>query len=265
MEGSFSVDDFPMNYSTSPVSLLNGEAQGYERAVLPATPKGQEAQKTMQWRAVLFDLDGTLLDTLEDLASAVNRVLSSRGFPTHPSDAYRFFAGDGSWNMIKRALPDGVNNETVEQLVAEYKDEYSRHWADQTRPYPGICALLEGLGEMHLKTAVLTNKYQEFAELVIERFFPADTLHPVIGMQDGLPLKPDPAGAFLAARTLSVDPGRILYVGDSNVDMRTALGAGMYPVGVLWGFRPARELEQTGARLLLKEPEELLDFIRLSN
>jgi phosphoglycolate phosphatase len=222
-----------------------------------------EAQ-TMQWRAVLFDLDGTLLDTLTDLASAVNRVLASRGLPTHPAEAFRFFAGNGSWNMLKRALPEGTGEEIIAQCVAEYRSDYARHWADHTKPYPGIVALLEGIREMGLRTAVLTNKYQEFAELTISRYFPDDNLHPIIGMRDDLPLKPDPEGALLAARMLSVDPGQILYLGDSNVDMRTALSAGMYPVGVLWGFRTARELEETGARLLLKEPEELLDFIRLS-
>jgi phosphoglycolate phosphatase len=218
----------------------------------------------MQWRAVLFDLDGTLLDTLEDLASSVNRVITSRGFPAHPLQSFRFFAGEGAWNMIQRALPEGTPSETVAACLAEYKVDYGSHWADHTRPYPGIPALLEGLGEMNLKTAVLTNKYQEFAELTVRRFFPGFILDPVIGMREGLPLKPDPAGALTAARMLAVEPDQVIYLGDSDVDMHTAHNAGMFPVGVLWGFRGGRELEESGAKLLLKEPEELLDLIRLS-
>jgi phosphoglycolate phosphatase len=219
----------------------------------------------MPWRAVLFDLDGTLLDTVEDLAGAVNRTIASQGFPTHPADAFRFFAGDGPRNMVARALPDGTPDEVIERCVAEYRQDYAQHWDVATRPYPGIPALLEGLGAIGFKAAVLTNKYQEFAELMVTRYFPDTVMHPVIGYRKGFALKPDPAGAVLAASAMGTAPEEILYLGDSGVDMMTALGAGMYPVGVLWGFRPAAELEAAGARLLLKEPEELLDFIRLSS
>jgi phosphoglycolate phosphatase len=219
----------------------------------------------MPWRAVLFDLDGTLLDTIEDLAGAVNRIIAPLGFPTHPAEAFRFFAGDGPRAMVARALPKGTQEEVIERCVAEFRRDYAEHWDVSTRPYPGIAALLEGLCEMGLKTAVLTNKYQDFAELMIARYFPDNSMHPVIGYKRGLPLKPDPTGALLAARSMGTATGDILYLGDSNVDMQVACSAGMYPVGVLWGFRPAAELEGAGARLLLKEPEELLDFIRLSS
>ncbi|MFP4072004.1 MAG: HAD family hydrolase [Desulfovibrionales bacterium] len=221
------------------------------------------SKNARQFKAVLFDLDGTLLDTLKDMADSMNRVLRENGFPEHPVDNYRFYVGDGSWKLVFRALPEEHRDDaTVERCLEAYKTVYAQHWAVATRPYPGVAAMLDGLAGQGVKTAVFTNKYQGFAEQTIERFLPGNALHPVVGIKDGTPHKPDPLGALAAAKTLGFAPGEFLYLGDSGVDMLTATRAGMYPVGALWGFRPEQELRENGAQTLIRRPEEMLDFFR---
>jgi phosphoglycolate phosphatase len=212
----------------------------------------------MKYKGVIFDLDGTLLDSLEDLANCVNQVLKCHGFPSHALEKYRYFVGDGMYNLLLRALPCEQRQDSfIKQCVTEMKGEYARHWADKTRPYQEIPQLLQGLQEKGLKLAVLSNKPDEFAKIVVARFFPGQFVQ-VVGEGAGIPKKPNPQGALAVAETMQISPRELLYLGDTNTDMQTAVAAGMFPVGVLWGFREAAELEASGAKVLIEKPLDLL-------
>jgi phosphoglycolate phosphatase len=214
------------------------------------------------YQAVIFDLDGTLLDTLEDLGDAVNRVLSARGLPVHPMDAYRFFVGDGVAMLITRALPaDKRDAETVRSCLEAFRADYDRHWNVKTRPYDGVAALLDALTARGLKLAILSNKPHAFARRCVREFLPNWSFAAVFGQRDGVPLKPDPAGALAIAHALGIPPAACLYLGDTAVDIKTAIAAGMTPVGVLWGFRPAEELRASGAQVLIEQPSEVLGLL----
>jgi phosphoglycolate phosphatase len=209
------------------------------------------------FRAVLFDLDGTLADTLADLANAVNHALATLGLPPHPQPAYRYFVGDGARNLITRALPPD-RQDLVEPALARMRAHYDAHCFDETRLYPGIPELVAELHRRRYKLAVFSNKPDEFTKRMVAHYFPTNPFDTVLGHITGIPLKPDPAGAFRIAADLGVPTTHWLYLGDTNTDMLTARAAGMYPVGVLWGFRDRAELEATGARTILAQPGELL-------
>ena len=213
----------------------------------------------MQYRAVIFDLDGTLLDTLQDLAWSMNQVLQHLGFPKHPPEAYKYFVGDGMTNLARRALPASERrDEVVAQAAEALRAEYSRHWQKQTRPYPGIVELLQTLGRQEIKLGILTNKPDNFAKEMVSAYFPEIPFAMVLGAQPNRPLKPDPAGARIIAREFAVAPAAMVFVGDSGNDMQTAVAAGMYAAGALWGFRTMDELCAAGAQILLQEPADLL-------
>ena len=217
------------------------------------------------FKAVLFDLDGTLLDTLEDLGASVNRVLARAGLPVHPIDAYRYFVGEGAGMLVERSLPPERRQPAeVERFLAEYRAEYERSWAQTTRPYDGIPELLHALAERGLKLAVLSNKPDADTKNVISHFFPDVPFSVVRGQVEGVPVKPDKAGALLVAEQLSIAPADFLYLGDTKVDMTCACSAGMNPVGVLWGFRTAQELLDNGAKVLIAHPMESSGYNRLS-
>ncbi|WP_319588368.1 HAD family hydrolase [uncultured Desulfobulbus sp.] len=216
----------------------------------------------MRYQAVLFDLDGTLLDTLEDLAAAANRVLAARGLPVHPVDAFRTFVGDGLKTLVERILPENQRStERILELVASFEEEYAQSWHERSAPYPGIAGLLDRLTAQGLRLSILSNKPDPFTRLCVQQLLPHWTFDPLLGQRPGVPKKPDPSAALEVARLLGLMPAEILYVGDSGVDMRTALSAGMEAVGVLWGFRTADELRQAGAHHLIAQPEELLPLI----
>jgi phosphoglycolate phosphatase len=214
------------------------------------------------YQAVIFDLDGTLLDTLEDIGDAVNRVLSARGFPVHPIDAYRFFVGNGVAILITRALPEDKRDaETVRSCLDAYRADYSRHWKVKTRLFDGVCAMLDALTTRGLKLAILSNKPYDSTQECVREFLSTWSFDAVIGQREGVPLKPDPAGALAIAHTLGIPPAACLYLGDTAVDIKTAIAAGMTPVGALWGFRPAEELRASGADILVEQPIEILGLL----
>ena len=216
----------------------------------------------MRYKAVLFDLDGTLLDTLEDLAIAANRVLAAQGLPEHPVEAYRYFVGEGVQTLVERILPATLCSPTVvAEMVAAFQKEYGKIWHDRSRPYPGIPQMLDSLAASGLRFSVLSNKPDAFTRLCVQQLLPRWTFDPLLGQRPGVPKKPDPAAALEIARLMGLAPTEILYVGDTAVDMQTANRAGMDAVGVLWGFRTADELQAAGAQSLITQPDELLALI----
>ena len=216
----------------------------------------------MNYKAVLFDLDGTLLDTLEDIARSMNAVLTNAGFPAHPVEAYRGFVGEGIANLVRRALPERCADErTVQKHVSAMIDEYGRRWAEHTRPYPEIPELLHALTARKFKMAVLSNKMDSFTRDMVKNLLADWQFEEVLGAQPSIPRKPDPAGALLISRQCGVLPEEFLYLGDSNTDMQTAVNAGMYPVGALWGFQSADQLLAAGAQKLIAKPLELLTLL----
>jgi len=213
----------------------------------------------MSYKAVLFDLDGTLLDTLEDLANAGNRVLAEQSLPVHPVDAYRYFVGAGIASLAERILPESHRQpQIIAATVAEFERVYAESWYSCTIPYAGVPEMLDQLVANGLQLAILSNKPDGFTRLCVEKLLPQWHFKPIFGQRPGVPKKPDPAAALEAAQLLNCSPSEILYVGDTSIDMRTARSAGMDPVGVLWGFRGADELKAAGADWLINHPQELL-------
>jgi len=216
----------------------------------------------MKYRAVLFDLDGTLLDTLDDLADSMNAALGRLGFPSHEVVAYKYFVGDGIINMARRALPEEHRDEvTVARCARLLREEYAKRWADKARPYDGIPELLDALSERGIRMAVLSNKPDDFTRICVSRLLSGWRFEAVVGVSDSVPPKPDPKGALEVAARLHIPPGGFLYLGDTNTDVKTAVAAGMYPVGALWGFRTADELLANGARVLIEKPGDLLELL----
>ena len=192
----------------------------------------------MPYKAVLFDLDGTLLNTLEDLANAGNSVLAELSFPTHPVDAYRYFVGAGLATLMARILPENQRQpETVAAAMRIFERIYSKTWHDRTAPYTGVPEMLSQLVEAGVQVAILSNKPHDFTLLCVEKMLPQWPFRPIFGQREGVAKKPDPAGALEAAEHLGCTPHEVLYVGDTSIDMHTARAAGMDSVGVLWGFR----------------------------
>lgn len=208
------------------------------------------------YRAVLFDLDGTLTNTLEDIAFAMNRALRLHGLPEHPVDAYRYMVGDGAKVLAQRAV--GERAELAGEVQRTYQSYYQEHNLERTRPYEGVPELLEALQTQGVKLCVFSNKPHADTCRVVAHFFPQISFAVVRGQVEGVPVKPDPAGALAVAEEAGVAPEDFLYLGDTNVDMRCALRAGMHPVGVTWGFRTAEELRAAGAERLLNHPLELM-------
>ena len=221
-----------------------------------------DQKRSIRPQAVLFDLDGTLLDTLEDLGNAMNRVLAKAGFWTHPLDTYRDFIGQGFVWLVTQALPPSERNDsTIHHCIEALREEYGRMWNVRTRTYDGVGEMLDALADRGVRMAVLSNKPDDFTKRCVAELLSGWTFDLVLGQRDGVPPKPDPAGALEVARELSLPPAAFLYLGDSAIDMKTAVAAGMFPVGVLWGFRPVEELEKGGAQALIREPMEILGLL----
>jgi phosphoglycolate phosphatase len=219
----------------------------------------------MKFKAVIFDLDGTLLDTLEDLGDAMNRVLKDSGFPVHDLQAYKTFVGEGIEVLVRRALPaDSLSEEVIRRSVKVFREEYRQRWDRKTKPYEGIPEMLDALTAMGLPMSILSNKQHDFSQAVVSRLLARWSFKMVLGARAEVPKKPDPAGACEIAAALNIPPEGFLYLGDTAIDMKTAVAAGMFPVGALWGFRTAAELTANGAQILIEKPMDL-PIIALSN
>ena len=216
----------------------------------------------MQYKAAIFDLDGTLIDSLADLADSANEMLASYGFPTHPIEPFRYFVGNGSRKLIERVLPEEKRTPAfIDEALAKYKGIYGKNILTKTRPYAGILEMLAALRQQRIPLGLCTNKHQEAAAAIVRELFPAGTFQQVIGDRSGYPRKPDPTTALEIAAALGAEPAETAYLGDSLVDMQTAVNAGFLPVGVLWGFREKAELVEHGAAVLLEKPAELLEKV----
>ncbi len=214
------------------------------------------------YKAVMFDLDGTLLDTLTDLANAGNATMESQGFPAHPVAAYRQLVGDGLAKLIERILPpDRRDPELMATCRGLMKQAYATRWRENTVPYPGIRELLDALASTGIPLAILSNKPDEFLQVMVKELLPDWAFVMVRGALPDVPIKPDPTAALDMLDQLGVTPSQCLYVGDTNTDMQTAVNAGMFPVGVTWGFRDEQELIQSGAGAVLHCPGDLMSLL----
>ena len=218
----------------------------------------------LRFKAILFDLDGTLLDTLRDLADSMNAVLGRHDMNTFPVDDYRFFVGKGLRELIRCVLPeDKISEQTIDEFLIAMRFEYSKRWADNSKPYPGVPELLDELQKINLSMAVLSNKADEFTQVMVRTLLPKWEFQSIRGLKDGLPAKPDPTSALQIAHELKIQPSDFIYLGDTGIDMQTANAAGMYAVGALWGFRTAEELRVNGAKILIKSPLQVLELFNL--
>lgn len=216
----------------------------------------------MRFSAILFDLDGTLLNTLGDIADSANRVLKGLDLPTHDIDDYRHFIGNGIEMLMKRALPESRRDEaTITSSTHSFRSIYSRHWNVHSKPYDGVLDMLKKLAGRHLKLAVLSNKPDDLTKKCVSELLPDCPFDMVLGHHSAIAPKPDPAGANRIAEAIDVPSEQILFVGDSAVDMETANAAGMYPVGALWGFRSLEELRDNGAKVLIRHPLDVLPLV----
>ena len=219
-----------------------------------------------KYKAAVFDLDGTTANTLENLAFCANSVIAEFGLAPVETEKYRYFVGDGSRVQMQRLLAysgrySGIEDELfLEEVFSRYLEFLSEHCADGVEPYEGMPELLADLNRAGIKCVVFSNKPHKQACKVISSIYPEGTFVEVLGQMDSYPRKPDPAGAFMLAEKLNVSPSECLYAGDTNTDMKTGKAAGMYTVGVLWGFRDRDELEKAGADIIVSTPAEILEL-----
>lgn len=212
------------------------------------------------YKHVIFDLDGTLLNTIDDLAGTGNHVCTLHGWPTHTVDAFKLMVGNGIPKLVERFAPQGTSQEVLDQAFQEFMDWYGVHKEDKTAPYAGMPEVTKALREAGVSIAVLSNKADVMAGPVVEHYYPG--IFPVVqGALPGLPTKPDPTLLHKLMDRLGATKEDTLFVGDSNVDIRTAKNGGLTGCGVLWGFRSREELEAAGADVIVSTPQELLDLI----
>lgn len=216
----------------------------------------------LKFSYVIFDLDGTILDTLEDLADATNWVCAQHGWPVHPLEAYKGFVGNGAGKLLERVTPSIVEltPELRRTLMAEFSQRYTAHSANKTHAYEGMPQALARLKAAGVRMAVLTNKPHAAAGPIVERYYPG-VFDAVQGAVVGAPLKPDPTVLLALLERLGASKDETLFVGDSNVDIRTGKNAGLAACGVLWGFRTRAELTAEGADFIAQRPEELAELV----
>lgn len=214
-------------------------------------------------KLVIFDLDGTLLNSLQDLAASTNYALRRHGYPTHELPAYRYFVGNGINKLLERALPESERTEeNMLKIREDFVAYYAEHKADFTAPYDGICELLRELKRREMLLAVASNKYHSATVALIPEYFGEGLFDFVYGQRDGVPIKPDPTIVFDIMKEAGVTQDEVLYVGDSGVDMQTAVNSGVASVGVTWGFRDREELLKNGASCIADQPWEIVKFIK---
>jgi len=214
----------------------------------------------MIYKGIIFDLDGTLVNSLEDLADSMNSVLKSYDYPIHSYEAYKNFIGSGIKSLVSKALPEAsVNEELIETCFNSMIEIYRVNCTHKTKPYNGIIELLDQLISRNIKLGVLSNKSDEFTKKIVASIFP-DYFEYVVGLSTKTPKKPNPFGALEISKNLGLKPEQLIFVGDTEIDMETANNAKMFSVGVLWGFRSKEKLISAGAKMVISNPLDLLQF-----
>lgn len=213
-------------------------------------------------KAVLFDLDGTLVNSLADLAASANYALSVMGYPTHETEKYKYFVGDGMPKLIERVLPESERTAEIHKKCLDiFMAHYSEHYVDKTYVYDGIKDLLDTLKKKGLKLAVISNKSQEPAVTVVNKLFGGGVFDIVCGKQEGYPAKPDPALTLKVINDLGVNTNESVLIGDSGMDAAAAVNAGCVGIGVLWGFRTEKELRDNGDKYIVDTPKKILEVL----
>lgn len=219
----------------------------------------------MKKKAVIFDLDGTLIDSIKDIAISTNLILEELGYDQHPLDDYKNFVGDGALTLLKNSLPANVNDATIEKALVLFKKFYGDRIHKNTKPYAGIYEMLDCFIDRELKLCVLSNKPHSFTVEFIEYFFYKYPFVEVHGQKDGIPKKPHPEGAFNITNALNIKANEIVFVGDTPTDIKTAKNAGMISIGVSWGYRSVEELQDADANFIAKTPEHLTKLLLENN
>lgn len=216
----------------------------------------------MKLKAVIFDLDGTLLNTVADIASAMNSVLANNNLPTHDEQGYKYFVGKGLKSLVYNALPSHLRTaELLPQYFEQLLAEYAKFMDEQTRPYPGIIDMLQQLQQKNIAMAILSNKAHQFMNDVVTTHFDNYNFSAVFGAREGVPSKPHPHSALEIATIMKLPQQQIAFLGDSEVDMQTATSANMYAIGAAWGFRTREELISSGAQTIISDPLELVSLL----
>jgi len=216
----------------------------------------------MKYKAIIFDLDGTLVDTLGDITDSVNHALEKYSLPSHPLESIRQKIGNGSRMLISRSLPTD-RQDLIDEILSLQSGYYGEHLFDHSRPYHGIDRMLTVLGENNYKMAVLSNKSDVYTRQLVEKLFPPGTFDLVLGHQQKFPLKPDPQSALFIAEQLEIQPSQIAFVGDTAMDIQTARHAGMFAIGVTWGFRDRGELVRNHSNAIIEQPAQLPTLLKL--
>lgn len=218
----------------------------------------------MKYRGIIFDLDGTLLDTVEDIADSMNQVLMAEGRRTFSYDDYRQKIGGGFRSLVINCLDKGAEDQDIDRLEGELRRVYETRYRKKTRPYEGIEELLDLLQDRKVSLAINTNKREAYAQVLVEEIFPQIDFVRLTGQEESRALKPDPAGAWEVLKAMGLDASEVLYIGDSKVDVKTGHNGGFKVVGVDWGFRGQEELRASGADYIVLEPLEILDIVETS-
>ncbi len=216
----------------------------------------------MRYKAVIFDLDGTLLNTLDDIADTVNEVLTSENIKPFKTEEYKYFVGEGLKSLFQKVTQDRCSDSQISTYCELFNQSYSKNWNRKTCLYPDIGDMLDRLIELGLKIGVLSNKPHYFTKKYVDYFFEDYKVAPCFGQREGVPKKPDPAGLLEIAQLLQIETSQIIYVGDSSIDMLTGKAAGALTVGVSWGFRTTEELTAHGADVIIDKPLELIKYAR---
>lgn len=213
-------------------------------------------------KAVIFDLDGTLLDSVEDIGISMNMVLKAKGFPEHPIKNYNQLVGSGAGTLVSQSIPSNLTTDDalLADCLAQFRTIYRENWNIHSKLYDGITDLLDSLTEQQTPFAIFSNKPNNFVQLCVNEHMPNYKFTHVLGHSDNISLKPDPTGALIIADGMGIKPNDIIFVGDTGIDMQTATNANMLPIGVPWGFRP-EELLTSGAESVISHPTDLLDFL----
>lgn len=214
-------------------------------------------------KLAIFDLDGTLLNSIDDLGKAANYALEQKGYPIHNMASYPFLVGNGVRNLLLRALPEDARTESViNDVLKNFKEYYNEHNCDYTTPYEGITELLEALSQIDVKIAVASNKYQQATEKIVKHYFPNIEFVAINGQKEGIPVKPDPSIVFDILAKAETTKDETIFIGDSGVDMDTARRACIDSIGVTWGFRPEKELIEHFADTIVHKPSQILDIVK---